>query len=315
MVSLIVPVYNIKEYLPDCIQSLLQQTYPQLQILLVDDGSTDGSGALCDGFTDPRIQVIHKKNGGLSSARNAGLDAATGQWVMFVDGDDYLAADAVERLLAAATPGTDMVQFAYREVPDANWKPESQVTETQVQTQVTDFFRRLYALGGIGASACTKLFARSLFASLRFREGILHEDEELMTRLLPLCRQVVYTQLVLYGYRMRPGSIVHSRFKPGRLDVFPIMEERLAVLEDLALSDLVDITRQRMFVNGCILYCAARKDGFSKEADYLLQQLRALSRETIPGLPTQYRLLHQCSHRIPSAPKFYYHLRRLFGKG
>ncbi|MBR4863349.1 MAG: glycosyltransferase [Oscillospiraceae bacterium] len=315
MVSLIVPVYNIKEYLPACVQSLVAQTYTQLQILLVDDGATDGSGALCDRFTDARIQVIHKENGGLSSARNAGLDAATGDWVMFVDGDDYLAPDAVERLLAAATPGTDMVQFAYREVPDDSWQPDTQVTDTREETHVAEFFRQLYALGGIGASACTKLFSRTLFASLRFQEGILHEDEELMTRLLPLCHRVVYTQLVLYGYRMRPGSIVHSRFKPGRLDVFPIMEKRLAVLENLGLSDLADITRQRLFVNGCILYCAAKKDGFPKEADALRQQLRALSEKDIPGLPSQYRLLHRCTRITAAAPEIYYHLRKLFGKG
>ena len=315
MVSLIVPVYNIKEYLPACVKSLVNQTYTQLQILLVDDGSTDGSSELCHSFTDPRIQVIHKENGGLSSARNAGLSAATGDWVLFVDGDDYLATDAVERLLAAAIPGTDMVQFAYREVPDDSWQPENQVTDVFVQTQVADFFRQLYALGGIGASACTKLFSRKLFETLRFQEGILHEDEELMNRLLPLCRQVVYTGLELYGYRMRPDSIVHSRFKPAKLDIFPIMEKRLEVLDTLGLTDLADSTRQRMFINSCILYCAAKKDGFAKEAAYLQKQICAMSRTAISGLPTQYRLLHRCAHITPAAPEIYYLLRKLFRKG
>ena len=314
MVSLIVPVYNIKEYLPACVKSLLAQTWADLQIILVDDGSTDGSGDLCDSFVDPRILVIHKENGGLSSARNAGLEAASGDWILFVDGDDYLATDAVERLLAAVTPGTDMVQFAYREVQDDTWVPESQNMQTQVRTQVADFFRQMYALGGIGASACTKLFSRRLFETLRFQEGTIHEDEELMTRLLPCCRQVVYTDLVLYAYRMRPGSIVRSCFKPGKLDVFPIMEQRLATLRKLGLQDLIDFTNQRLFINSCILYCQARYDGFPEEATKLRNKLQALSKETIPGLTGQYRLLHRATRLTGIAPALYYRIRKFFKK-
>ena len=313
MVTLIVPVYNIKEYLSACVESLVNQTHPDLQILLVDDGSTDGSGALCDSFTDPRIQVLHKPNGGLSSARNAGLEAAEGQWVLFVDGDDYLATDAVEQLLKAAD-GADMVQFAYQEVPDDSWRPPVQTASPYTLTEVPDFFRKLYALGGIGASACTKLFSRQLFETLRFQEGLVHEDEELMTRLLPACRKIVYTELVLYGYRMRPGSIVHSRFKPSRLDVFSVMEKRMEVLRALGLSDLIDATRLRLFVNSCILYCQAKRDGFRKESAQIKTYISALSRESIPGLSGQYRLLHRCTRLTAAAPNFYYLIRRICGK-
>lgn len=314
MVSIIVPVYNIKEYLPVCVESLLGQSYRELEILLVDDGATDGSGALCDSFTDPRIRVLHKENGGLSSARNAGLEAATGDWILFVDGDDYLVPDAVERLLRLAAPQTDMVQFAYREVPGSGWLPESQPETVTVLTEVSDFFRQLYALGGIGASACTKLFARHLFASLRFQEGIVHEDEELMTRLLPCCRQVIYTQLELYGYRIRPGSIVRSKFKPSRLDVFPIMEKRLQLLAQLGLPELVSITKQRLFVNCTLLYCQARRDGFPKEAAQLKTRLQALAKEAIPGLTGQFKLLHKATRLTGAAPALYYFLRKICGK-
>lgn len=314
MVSIIVPVYNIKEYLPACVKSLTEQTCRELEILLVDDGSTDGSGALCDRFQDPRIRVIHKENGGLSSARNAGLEAVTGEWILFVDGDDYLIPDAVERLLTAATTETDMIQFAYREVPEDGWLPDTQPTDTQLCTTLPDFLRQLYALGGIGASACTKLFSRRLFSELRFREGILHEDEELMTRLLPQCGQVLYTGWELYGYRIRPGSIVHSRFKPARMDVFPIMEQRLTLLQQLQLQDLVDTTRQRLFVNCTMLYCQARKDGFSAEASQLKLRLQALSKESIPGLIGQYRLLQRATRLTGIAPTLYYFIRKLCGK-
>lgn len=314
MVSIIVPVYNIKEYLPACVESLLGQTCRKLEILLVDDGSTDGSGALCHSFSDPRIRVLHKENGGLSSARNAGLEAASGDWILFVDGDDYLVPDAVERLVALAGPETDFVQFAYREVPQSGWLPESQPEAVTVLREVSDFFRQLYALGGIGASACTKLFSRRLFASLRFQEGILHEDEELMTRLLPCCRQVTYTQLELYGYRVRPGSIIRSPFKPGRLDMLPIMDRRLEVLSRLGLQDLADTTRLRLFVNCAMLYCQARQDGFLPEAARLKTRLQALANESIPGLTGQYKLLHRATRLTGAAPALYCFLRQLCGK-
>ena len=115
MVSIIVPVYNIERYLPQCMNSLFAQTAPDFEVILVDDGSTDGSAALCDQYAkqDARVQVIHKKNGGLSSARNAGLDAATRPYLLFLDGDDYLAPSAIQSLLeiASANADFDFIQF------------------------------------------------------------------------------------------------------------------------------------------------------------------------------------------------------------
>lgn len=319
MVSIIVPVYNIKEYLPECVNSLLQQTVLDIQILLVDDGATDGSGALCDRYAalDPRVQAIHKENGGLSSARNAGLDAATGEWILFLDGDDYLLPQAVELLqqTAEAYPDADFVQFHYHETPDSSWQTvEGEGLQPHVVTDTRSFFERLYVLGGVGASACTKLLRRTLFEGLRFQEGIIHEDEELMTRLLPKCSKGIYTALVLYGYRMRPGSIVRSDFKPASMDVFSIMEERMAVLERWECTELLGVTRQRMFVNAAILYCQARRCGFRDEARQLKNRLSALANQEIPGLSGQYKLLHRLTRRTSAAPGIYYCIRRLCGK-
>ena len=316
MVSIIVPVYNIKEYLPVCVESLLGQTEPDLEILLVDDGSSDGSGDLCDGYArrDPRVRVIHKKNGGLSSARNAGLDAASGEWILLVDGDDYLAKNAVERLLSVATvhKDADFVQFLYAET-DGSWQPEAQRLEQTVVTAVPDLFRQLYRLGGVAASCCTKLFRRSLFDSLRFKEGIRQEDEELMTRLLPVCRKAVYTNLVLYGYVMRRGSIIHSGFSPRSMDVFGVMEERIPVLERFGCEDLVRETRRRMFMTALGQYCLARAGGHRREAAELKNRVLALTGTDL-ALAGKERIVHALAGRCHLTVDLYYWARRLFGK-
>lgn len=316
MVSIIVPVYNIKEYLPACVESLLRQSYTQLEILLVDDGASDGSGALCDKLAeqDTRIKVIHKTNGGLSSARNAGLEEAAGDWILFVDGDDYLIETAVEQLLQIAEEDADFVQFLYQETTDTSWRPGVQEANAQTYTKPSDFFRMMYKLGGVGASACTKLYRRTVFQELRFAEGLRHEDEELMTRLLPRCRKVLYTDLTLYGYVTRQGSIIHSDFNPKSMDVFPIMEARTVVLKELGCTELEKQTQQRTFQTAAWLFCKARKGGYKKEAQQLKMLIISIARREALSLTGQYKLVYQLSRITGLAPDAYYWIRRICGK-
>ena len=318
MVSIIVPVYNIQQYLTNCVESLFAQMYDEIEIILVDDGSTDGSGQFCDRFAeqDDRIRVIHKENGGLSSARNAGLDAASGQYILFLDGDDYLAPNAVSRLmdLAKKDDEVDFIQFQYAET-DGSWLPDpNQQANAQLCTDSREMFRYLYQKGGVAASACTKLYRASLFESLRFREGIVHEDEELITRLLPVCHRVIYTQLVLYGYVMRGGSIVRDRFSPHKLDVFKIMDERAEALEHLGYDEFIPETRSRQFHTAAMLYCQARRAGDTASAALLRDRLKNLSESRIIPLTGQYRLLYNLTRLTARAPELYYQIRRLCGK-
>ena len=321
MVSVIVPVYNVKEFLPNTVASIRNQTERDIEIILVDDGSTDGSTALCDQFAeeDSRIRVIHKENGGLSSARNAGLDAALGAFILFVDGDDYIAPNTIQLLLEVLqkqpdSDPIDFVQFLYQEVSDSNWRPQSQASTVSMCSGTEDMFRYLYQLGGVGASACTKLFRRELFQTLRFRPGIRHEDEEFMTRLLPICHCALYTQLTLYAYVMRPGSIIHSDFNPGSMDIFPVMDERVQSLTQLGLCDLVAETHRRCFQTAAWLYCRARRGGFSAESKALRERLSALSKHKGLELRGQYAVLYRLAKLTPAAPEIYYQFRRLCGK-
>lgn len=317
MVSIIVPVYNIKMYLPACVKSLLAQTCPDIEILLVNDGSTDGSDVLCNSLaaSDRRIKTIHKENGGLSDARNAGLDRAKGDWILFVDGDDYLIPDAVERLLKFAQPDVDFVQFLYQETEDTDWLPSPKQQANPVVCQSTrQFFDRLYDMGGVAASSCTKLWNRRIFDGIRFQKGILHEDEELITRVLPRCQKIVYTDLTLYGYIIHGGSIVHSAFRPKHLDVFAVMEARLRVLKDLGYEDLVRLTQARLAMTALLRFCDAKRGGFKKEAKELKNQLRSLCRIKKLPLSGHIKLVCGLNRFLPGIPELYYLAHKIRGK-
>lgn len=317
MVSIIVPVYNIREYLPRCVESLLGQTCADVEILLVDDGSSDGSGALCDalGAKDGRIRVIHKENGGLSDARNAGLDAAKGDWLLFVDGDDYLVENAVELLLAAAEEDADFVQFFYHETEDNGWASEkNQQAEPETETDPAQMWRRVYTLGGVAASSCTKLWNKRVFENVRFRNGIVHEDEELLNRVLPRCRKAIYTKLVLYGYMMRSGSIVRSGFRKKSMDIFTVLDERLEVLDALGCEELVQGTYAWQFRTAAWQYCLARRGGFKEESNWLKNRILELAKQPGLKLSGQYKLLYQAAKITSAAPEMYYLVRKLAGK-
>lgn len=260
-VSIVIPVYNIKGYMSASVQSAISQTEQDIEIILVDDGSTDGSQQLCDQYAeaDSRISVIHKVNGGLSSARNAGIKTASAQYVLLLDGDDYLHEKAVERLLdvAAAYP-SDIIQFCYMEVPEVVSLPVLGEVEVEAQaTTAEEAFRFLYQWGGVCASGCTKLFRKQLLEDIPF-ETIRHEDEMWCTRAFPRNLKITYIPDVLYGYVIRSGSIIHSSFNRHKLNSFTISEERLKVLQFLKLDDLVSCEFRKLFCIILSLYNEAK---------------------------------------------------------
>ncbi len=255
-ISIIVPAYNVQRYIRNSVDSILCQNSLDWELILVDDGSTDGTSIVCDELTkkDSRISVVHKNNGGLSSARNAGIDVARGEYLMFVDGDDCLDPVTVSSLTAAASlhPECDIIQFRYEEVSPTMPLGHCTTNEIIDYYECTDeynYFLQLFKLGGVAASACTKLIKRSVVGNLRFKEGIIHEDEEFVTRLLPQCRCIGYCSNEFYKYAMRPGSIVHSYFSRKRLDVISILKERIAYLEKQGYMDLAEKFASNLYTN------------------------------------------------------------------
>lgn len=233
LVSIIVPVYNVEQYLDRCISSLVGQTYADLEILLVDDGSTDGSGTLCDRWQsrDPRIRAFHKENGGLSDARNHGLERAHGEYICFVDSDDWCDLRFVEMLLRQLlSTGSDLAECGYLctdgSIPDTPLTPpECRVYEGRecfLRFLSEDFF----------VSVCNKLYRRSLLESLPFRKGVYHEDEFWTYRVFSRVQKACRLECTGYYYYQRPGSIVHTAPSVKRLtDAFDAAKERIGFVE------------------------------------------------------------------------------------
>ena len=209
LISVIIPVYNVEDYLAKCVASVLNQTYDKLEILLVDDGSTDSSGMLCEGLSksDRRIKVIHKINGGLSSARNAGLETATGSFISFIDSDDYLADDFYETLLNVAVKDRTIASSHIVRVDEngvITRRSDPHISGGSISTE--EFVRELLLHIG-DVSVCSKLFRRDLIGSLRFDESKLNEDLLFITELLPKIDKINFTGRVGYYYLCRSNSI------------------------------------------------------------------------------------------------------------
>lgn len=210
LISVIVPVYNIMDYLPRCVQSLKRQSYENLEILLVDDGSTDGTGRLCDELAagDGRIRALHKENGGTSSARNLGIEEAKGEFLGFVDSDDYIEPDMYARLCEAIRGKEDwLVQVGRDEVDEQGGQLPGicEIPEEEQSFSAVDFLRELLLHRG-DCSFCTKLVPRRLLGEDRFPEEELNEDFHLMIRLLQRTRGVVSLPVCGYHVFYRLGS-------------------------------------------------------------------------------------------------------------
>ena len=278
LVSIVIPVYNIADYVSYCINSVLNQSYKNIEIILVDDGSSDGSGVVCDKFWEEygNIKVIHKKNGGLSSARNAGIDIATGEYIMFIDGDDYISKNAVEYLMyIEELTNADIVQFGYIETEQVNENISVKTSrEYELISDRRNFFDKLYEIGGEAASSCTKLYKKGVFDDLRFREGILHEDEYIVPSLFEKAQSIAYIPEKLYFYIMRNESIIKSRFTPKKLDIFIYQDDRIKILKKLQYYDILEKEYQRQVSTAIHLFYDAQWAGYRKEAERILNRLK-----------------------------------------
>lgn len=211
MISVIIPVYNVAAYLPQCLDSVLSQSYSNLQVILIDDGSTDSSGAICDEYAerDSRIVVIHQKNGGAAAAKNAGLRAATGKYLSFVDSDDYLSPEAYDHMIQLMyAHNADVVQCAYRDV-FINTSLERLGTDHKKEYDVSSYMK-MYTLDWTCGLMTDKLYVRSLFDDIFFEEGHKIDDEYFTYRGIMNARKIVRDNFVVYNYRKRRSSVMYS---------------------------------------------------------------------------------------------------------
>ena len=228
LISVIVPVYNAEKYLDQCLESIVAQTYCHLEIIVVDDGSTDGSGAKCDSWAerDKRIRVIHQPNGGHSAARNAALDAMTGELVTMVDSDDVLHPEFVETLLGCmGSTDADIVVGDY--VAFSGSEPQFHHNHRQWPVKQYDQCEALLTVfyqDGFDHSPWGRIYRTSLFEDIRFPLGIIYEDLAIIYPLLKKCGRVAEVKRVMYGYRQHADSSMKV-FSPRRASVLDVCEQ------------------------------------------------------------------------------------------
>lgn len=232
-ISIIVPVYNIEHYISKCLDSIIAQAFSDFEVILVNDGSTDGSGKICDLYAekDKRIRTIHKQNGGVSSSRNAGIKIAQGKYIAFVDGDDWIDKNLYKELYRLCLEtGSDISICRFgREINGELIKSDEKkyILEMDNSEAIRQLFRgELYRF-----SLCNKLFKKSCFDKILFPEGRIHEDLSTTYRLFANSSKAVFTAYTGYIYVKRENSILTSKFSEKRLDALIGWDEILTFMK------------------------------------------------------------------------------------
>lgn len=289
LISVIIPVYKVEPYLRCCLDSVLAQTYKELEIILVDDGSPDGCPAICDAYAgkDARVQVIHQKNAGLSGARNAGIAIARGSFLAFIDSDDFVAPDFIERLYEACI-STDsqlaVCRWDYvhgheaKDAAAAFGEPVLGTAVPVISLTGRELMENLYREpdGAYFVVAWNKLYRRELFEGIRYPLGRIHEDEATTYRIFHRVQKGVFVDRTLYGYFVSPDSITHG-FNPRRLDWITAVSHRLDFFQENGYGGLMPRALQA-FSDGMIDIYFGLVD-YQPENKTEQKRIRALVRE------------------------------------
>lgn len=239
-ISFVVPVYNVEKYIVRCIQSLVRQTYSNIEIILVNDGSTDKSGFLCEKMyaTDNRVIVINQENGGLSAARNTGIQYASGDYIILVDGDDYIHPQMAEILHdVAVTSDSDIVSCQMQLIEEDDI-PDKIIFDTYmrkcayVSMTHPDIYKQLWERNIDTVVQCNKLFRADVIKSCSYPIGKYHEDVFIIHEILSKCHRIAYIQPKLYYYVQRQGSIMHLETRQMMLDALSAYSRRQCFFEE-----------------------------------------------------------------------------------
>ena len=288
MVSIIIPVYNTANYLRECLDSALSQTFRDIEVIAVDDGSTDGSAGILAEYArrDPRLTVITQPNRGVSAARNSALRLARGRWLTFLDSDDALYPGCVATLMdAARLTGCDFVYGGWRsgKVFDPAVAPGPTAVSPAVMERAEVIEGVLYQTSGILPTPWGKLYRRECLDGMNFEEGTIYEDLDLFYKVRPAADRIAVVSTPVYFYRDNPTSITNT-FTPSRLDVLKVT----ARLEDYmaaTLPSLADAARDRRlsacFNMYCLLALHDREGRFTGVADECWRVIRSYRRRSL----------------------------------
>lgn len=276
LISIVVPIYKVENYLDRCICSITEQSYRNLEILLIDDGSPDRCGEICDEWSrkDLRIKVIHKANGGLSDARNSGIERAQGEYIAFIDSDDYIEHEMIEKLYEAATRANVPIAacnyiYEFDANMDKHSKADPQVYQIQQECLASCYaLLKLMAEGKytFGVVAWNKLYKKDLFESIRYPVGKIHEDEFVFHRLIYQSKNIVCIPYVGYHYLQRSNSIMDSQ--KNYKDVFEAALDRCLFFMEKQERELTIESEKRLIGTAK----NAKSKGRVKKSDLLIKQ-------------------------------------------
>lgn len=255
LISIIVPIYNVEKYLDKCIDSIVNQTYKNLEIILVDDGSNDKSSYICDdwGKKDKRIIVIHKLNGGLSDARNAGLDIAKGEYISFIDSDDFVSIKFIEKLYEyMIITNSDLIQCTYQKVHEQYIEPINRIDINISTYETITSLQMLIKEEKFNQVVWNKLYKREILMGMRFEFGRLNEDEFFTYQVFAKCKRITFINIPLYFYLIRTGSIMNKNFSIHRLDGLEAKFRRYNFLKQSYLELAIIDKKNLIFY---IVYC------------------------------------------------------------
>lgn len=271
-VSIIIPIYNSENYLDKCIGSAVSQTYDDIEIILVNDGSTDGSGNICNAYAskDPRIRLINQKNAGVSSARNRGLDEASGDLITFIDGDDHVESDYVEYLVSLMKKDHSDIVCCQYEAMNKNGSSSRLISGTE------ECLKEFLASNEISVSVCCKLYKKNLFDGIRMPEGKRFEDNYILYRLIAGSHSVTIGYQKKYNYVPNPSGFINEAYSKTQMDIVDAaMEQREFIVKNYpALTGLAN-SRVIYAANRCLVKMA---DSRVYDADSV-QRLKPLYKE------------------------------------
>ena len=252
LISVIVPIYKVEQYLEKCIDSIINQTYKNLEIILVDDGSPDNCGKICDEYSkeDNRIKVIHKKNGGLSDSRNKGLNISSGNYVVFIDSDDYIDTNMIEKLYNKLIETNSDICICDFIREFENFSKYNNFEKKYFCVEGNEKFKCLYNQYNVVSTVqWNKLYKKNIFDSIKFEVGKINEDEFIVFDEFEKANKIIYVLEPLYYYRQRQNSIMNSKFNIKRYDAIEALEKRIEKLKEKGLYELLTLNYIKIFNN------------------------------------------------------------------
>lgn len=278
LISIIVPIFNVEKYIHRCINSIVDQTYRNLEIILVNDGSKDNCGVICDEYAeiDSRIKVIHKENGGLSDARNVAIDIVTGDYITFIDSDDFVEADYVEYLYKLIQKySADVSICNINKTLEEKYKTDNIANDIQHVYKRQEAIEQMLYQKLFDVSACAKLYKTELFKTIRYPKGMYYEDLATTYLVFDNCTKIVYGSLQKYNYILRENSITTSQFSIKRMELIDIAEQMLSFIsakypdiEKAAISKFISSNFQ------IFLQTPKEKNLFAEEKRRIFQNIK-----------------------------------------